>query len=476
MLASPRAAPHAAVVAGIVVVNALVVLAFVADAALPLAVIAVLVPLGLALTRRPQRGLLVLAALVPFDGLLALAPGLPPLAAGWKEALVLATLGATFVAPASARGAPGRPLPGWAPAVAGLLALGLASALVVGGLQAAWGLKIAFFFVLVAVIVWRCPFDAAERDALVTILFVAGVVTAIYGLAQQVMGHSRLHALGYEYNDAIRFIGPFLRSFSTFDNPFSFAFFLMLVLLVGLPHALDRPDRLRSRLFFLALPVLLAGLATSFVRGAWVGLLVGTAYLAWARFRGLFLGVPVAIVALLLLPTGVASAAFSSSSGAERIAGWDANLSDIARNPLGIGLGSSNAAAEKVAGPDADPAEVFHPDNEYYRALYELGVVGLWLTVLLLVSAFSTLRAASADPNPDAAVFALAVSSTVLAGATASVVTTYFDTFPNNLYFWLLLGVVAAGSRRTLDEAPTIDGGRRMADGGPQERGGEPQG
>jgi len=436
----------------VVGVNALVVLALAAHATLLMAMLAVLVPFALALTRRPQRGLLVLAALVPFDGLLLLVPRLPPLAAGWKEALVLATLAATFMAPPGARAATRRPLPGWAPAVAGLLALGLASAFVVGGLQAAWGLKIAFFFVLVAVIVLRCPLDARERDSLVTILFVAGAATAMYGLAQQVMGHSRLHALGYEYNSAIRFTGGFLRSFSTFDNPFGFGYFLMLVLLIGVPHALDRPDRLRSRLFLLALPLLLVALATTFVRGAWIGLLVGLAYLGWVRFPRLLLGLPVIMVGLLLLPTGVSSAAFSSKSGAARVSSWETNLAVIAGHPLGVGLGSSNAAAEKTADATGSRGEVFHPDNEYYRAAYELGVVGLWLIVLLLASAFFGLRAASVSLPADGSLFALAASSTVLAAAAASVVTTYFDTFPNNVYFWLLLAVVAAESPRPADD------------------------
>lgn len=446
------------VAAGLVAANGLIVLALVAQAALPLTVLAILVPLSVSLTRRPQRGLLVLAALIPFDGLLLLAPDLPPLAAGWKEALVLATLAATFVAPVGARATTKRPLPGWAPAVAGLLVLGFASAVAIGGLQAAWGLKTAFFFLLVVVIVWRCPFHAGERDALVTIFFAAGFVTAVYGLAQQAIGHSGLNALGYEYNSAIRTTHGVLRSFSSFDNPFGFGYFLMLVLLIGLPHALASPDRLRSRLFFLALPVLLLGLASSFVRGAWIGLLVGLAYLGWMRFRSLFLGVPLAMVVLLLLPTGVvASAAFSSSSSSERIAGWDANLSNIARHPVGVGLGSSNAAAEKVVDAGARTAEVYHPDNEYYKVLYELGVVGLWMTVLLLVSTFLSVRAISARLARDGSLFALSVSATVLAAGIASLVTVYFDTFPNNVYFWLLLGVVAAESRPPLSPLPALD-------------------
>ncbi len=460
MLASPRSAAAA----GGVAVNGLVLWALVTHAALPLAGLAVLVPLALALARRPQRGLLVLAALAPFDGLLLLVPRLPPLAAGWKEALVLATLGATCVAPASARASSARPFPGWAPAVAGMLVLGFTSALVVGGLQAAWGLKIAFFFVLVAVIVWRCPLNGSERDALVTILIVAGFVTAIYGLVQQGMGPSELNALGYEYDSTIRTTRGLLRSFSSFDNPFGFAYFLMLVVLIGVTHALDRPGRLRSRLFLLALPVFVVALASTFVRGAWVGLVVGLAYLGWARFpRLLLLGLPLALLGLLLLPTDVSSAAFSSSSGAQRVAGWQANLAEITRHPLGLGLGSSNAAAEKVADAGDARGEVYHPDNEYYRAVYELGVLGLWLTVLLLVSAFLGARTVSVTLPGDGGVFALAVSSTVLAAGAASVVATYFDTFPNNVYFWLLLAVVATHGMAAGDRSAAGEGASKAS-------------
>jgi len=405
--------------------------------------VAVLVPLVAALIRRPQRGLLLLAALVPFDGLLLLAPHVPPLFSGWKEALVLLTLGATVVAPRDARAEKGRALPAWWPAVAGLLGVSLASALVVGGPRAAWGLKIAFFFLLVAVAAWRCPLDGRDRDRLVTILLATGFVTALYGIAQQAMGAVALNRLGYQYNTAIRFAGGFVRSFSSFDNPFGFAYFLMLVLLIVVPHALDEPRRLRSRVTFLSLPVLGLGLATSFVRGAWIGLAVGLTYLAWTRFRGLLLGIPVVAVGVLLLPTGVSSAAFAGSSGADRVNTWHTYLSQITTNPLGVGVGASNAAAEKVAGRTS-AVEVFHPDNEYYRELYEFGVLGLWLVVLLLVAAFSASRLASTRLPPKAALFALATSATILAAATSSFVTTYFDTFPNDVYFWLLLGAVAA--------------------------------
>ncbi len=402
---------------------------------------AVLLPLAAAVLARPQRGVLLLAALLPLNGLLLIA-GLPAWVGRWKEALVLALLAATFFAPSTAR-APRRAFPTWAPGLAGLLVVSALSGLTVGGLQAAVGLKIAFFFALVAVVVWRCPLDATERDRLVTILMVMGFLTAIYGLAQQKLGPARLHDLGYAYNDTIRTTAGLLRSFSSFNQPFGLGYFLMLVLLIGVPHALDEPGRLRSRLFLLALPILGAALALSFVRGAWLGVAVGFAYLGFTRYRILLLGIPLVLVGLLFLPSDVSIAALGASSSAERVSSWQESVDRILANPVGVGVGASGSASEKVA-QLRGAGEVYQPDNYYVKILYELGVLGFWMLALLLVAAFGATRDQARRAGPHEGILSTGVSAVVLAVAAASLVSTFFEIFPMDAYFWLLLGVVAA--------------------------------
>ena len=88
-----------------------------------LAVVAVIVVgvAGRALCERPQRGLLLVAALTPFHGLLLIVPNGASLA-GWKEGVLALTLLATFVTP----NRPPRPrlsLP-WLPAAAAFVAAG----------------------------------------------------------------------------------------------------------------------------------------------------------------------------------------------------------------------------------------------------------------------------------------------------------------------------------------------------------------
>src|SRR5690349_3391918 len=96
---------------------------------------AVIIPVIVAVVQRPQRGVLLIALLIPFHGLLTIAPHKPAFAEGWKEALTLLTLAATF-RPGIARTAR-RPWPKVWQAGAFYFVVGLVSAVVVGGTQGA---------------------------------------------------------------------------------------------------------------------------------------------------------------------------------------------------------------------------------------------------------------------------------------------------------------------------------------------------
>jgi hypothetical protein len=415
--------------------------------------LALVVPLVFALRRRPQRGVIVLVALAPFDGL-RLISHLPSSVSSWKELLVLAILGATFLAPPEAR-AKGdhRRLPSWSPAVIGLLVLGLVSATVVGGEQAITGFRIDYFYLLLAVAVWRCPLSKREKDRFVTVLMVTGAITALVGIAQQVMGGARLNALGYPYNTVIVTAGGHLRSFSTFASNFEFAFFLMVVLLVGLPCALSDTRRLRNRAFLAYLPVFAAALLLTFTRGAWLGLAVGGVYLGMRRYRLLLLAVPAVVLAFAFLPGSITSTSFSPTSLGERGVGWQQNLDQVLSHPFGVGIGATGAAAAKVAQLQAGGTQVdtsvpgsptYQPDNYYYKTVYELGVLGLWLWILLLASAFASAARIARSKSGSESSFALGVAACVAAAAVASLVATFFEVFPMDLLFWLLISTVAA--------------------------------
>lgn len=407
------------------------------------AVLTVLVLMGLvwALLNRPQRGILALAALVPFHGLLLLVPH-PGIADGWKEALVLITFLASLLSPDAVPWRRVR-LPTWAAPAGALLLLAMVSGAFVPTTQAIQGLKIGFFYALVAVIVLRNPFTPRDRDRLVTILMVTGVAAALYGLAQQAIGGSRLAAWGYEYDETIRAAGGYLRSFSSFNQPFGFGLFSMMVLLVGGSVALAKPKRWRNAVFLACSPLLLAGMMLTIVRGAFLGLALGVLLLAVMRYRVLLLGVPVALAVLINLPESIRATVFSSSSLGERGAGWSSISDEILSHPFGIGIGSTGSVAQKVATLKGSGADTYQPDSHYVKVLLELGIIGAWLFVLLLVTALMVaLITTRRSVDPDSAL-ALGIAASLLAAIGAAAVSTYFEIFPMDAYFWMFLGVLA---------------------------------
>ncbi|CAN5681092.1 hypothetical protein BH11ACT8_BH11ACT8_34430 [soil metagenome] len=426
----------------------------------------VAVHLAVIVVHRPQRGLLVLAALLPFDGLLLIIPG-GDAVGPWKEGLLAVTLLASLVAPRSARGEPLTKLPAWVPAAVVFVALGAVSAISVGGILGTWGFKIDFLYVAVPIVLWRCPFDERERDRLVSILMVTGAITAVFGLVQQVLGAPRLNALGWEYNTVIRFSGGLLRSFSTFTQPFSFGLFITLVLLVCLPVAMADHRRPRNLAFLVASPVLVLGMAASVVRGATLGLLAGLLVLMVWRFRGLFHALVPGALALLLVPASVITAYFSSSSLDERTTGWSTIIRIVAERPLGNGIGTTGAAAAKSLELGADPAglittsgtELYLPDNLYIKTVLELGPLGLWVLLLLGATVISAAVAASRRTFGNDRALAQGIAASVVGAAAASTVSTYLEIFPLDFYFWLLVGVLLCLDRTSSStRSPSVPG------------------
>ena len=415
--------------------------------------LAVLVPIGIVVARRPQIGVLGLAALLPFDGLHYIVP-LPGILQGWKEAAVLGLLLATFVCPAEARAPRGRRLPGWVPAVAALFVLAAITVPMVSRTNALIGMRISFFNVLLALVVWRCPLDAKERDRLITIFVSIAFVTALFGIYQQQVGHAVLNSWGYPYNAVIRFTNGFrLRSFSTFNQPFPFAFYLMLTVLLALPQAISDPGRLRNRLFLLSTPVLGLALVFTYVRGAFLGLAIGLLYLAFHRYKVLVALIPLALVAFLLLPQGSSftSATTQGQSLGVRTSSWTDRAGQLFTHPIGTGIGTIGAAAEKAQSLDAahpNAPAAFQSDNSYLKVGFELGVIGLWLFIALLVSAFLTGRHAERNVDGLDQDFAVSWSATVLAIMGASLVATYFEMIPMDALFWMMLGIVSTMAPR----------------------------
>lgn len=424
------------------------------------------IPAGAVLRKlylRPQLGVLVLAAIAPFEGLLLLADG-PDLLQAWKEALVLGTLGATYLCPGSARASrPGR-VPAWVGPVIGLLVVSAISALRVEPAVAVAGLKIDHFYLLLAFAIWRCPLSALERDRLVTILMVGGVLTSLVGIAQQFIGEDSLNALGYEFNTVIRTTGDsVLRSFSTFELPFPFAFYVVFVLAVAAPVAFQDPTRLRNRIFLYCTPILLAGALSAVVRAAVLAIAVAAVYHVMRNYRTVLSATPLLLLVVVLAPATLLNAVLSPSSLGERVDGWGLVADTVISQPFGTGIGTTGSAAEVAIDfggeidqtfgltPDLLP---YQPDNYYVKRLLELGPIGLWLTIALLRHVIESSRETRKRASPSDVALIDGFIASVLGAVAAAVVATYWEIFPLDLFFWMMLGVLTSIDRA---ESPSPD-------------------
>ena len=174
---------------------------------------------------------------------------------------------------------------------------------------------------------------------------------------------------------------------------------------------------------------------------------MGWLYLEFRQYRILLWAVPLGIMALvvvLLLPGKLGSPVLSSSSLHECITSWDHNLNHVLRRPWGSGIGASGAAVAKTASLTGSHTHTFQPDNYYFKEIYELGIPGLVLFVWLLVAAFwDADRKENRIRGPDSGVVLWRRRLRPGCGRRVPVVSTYFEIYPMDLMFWLLIAVVA---------------------------------
>ena len=425
------------------------------------------IAMAVGIARRPQRGILLAAAFLPLDGL-RLPLGMEGSVASWKEGLAIFT---AVCAVLTAQKVADRARPDWFWWLAALVAVAAVWFGIHQSKAAIWGLKLNFVYLTLAYAAWRCPLDRRDRDHFVSVLMGIGVLAAGFGVAQQLIGHAGLHELGYEYNSVLRFNGGFLRSVSTFALPFSFGFFMMMVILICVPVALSDVTRWRNKWFLIISPLLVVGLLTSIVRTAMLGLVVGLLYIGIRRFRSVIaVLVPLGLIALFFVPGSSATKALSSDSTKARSANWTENLDAVGEHPMGLGVGETGAAKARSYGqsmeeqaaafgvdlnqPDADVYTpilggngVYQPDNYYFKTVIELGVLGLWFLIRMLIGAVRESRWLERVPDRTDAAFGVGITAFLLAVVFSMFFATYLELFPVDAYFWLLLGVTAATVR-----------------------------
>jgi putative inorganic carbon (hco3(-)) transporter len=200
------------------------------------------------------------------------------------------------------------------------------------------------------------------------------------------------------------------------------------VLALALTLMLPRLVRLRAEVWWLgpAWIVVGAGLALTYVRGAWVGFAVGAvAVVAGLRRRGLVAAVAlVLLVAALLIGLPDVRARLKTLGSAtddttrDRLAMLEAGRHLAIEHPVtGVGPGQLKHVYPSVATTDALRRSTSHLHNTPMQIVAERGVVGLvawlWIFAAFLVRASACLRRLPATAASDRALMLGALAATV---------------------------------------------------------------
>jgi hypothetical protein len=252
-----------------------------------------------------------------------------------------------------------------------------------------------------------------------------------------------------------------IRVFSTLNSPFTFA----IVLATGMLLSLGTAQRASKSALYL-LPLAIA-LALTYVRSAWLALVVGILVFAFTA-RGGAGGRVVAVVTICLVGlvavggSNATTQAFTERitslgspeedvSAQERLETTRRLLPESSQKPLGTGLGQAGLAVRLEEGDEPGLVDV---DDGYLSLLYQSGPFAL---LLLLAAIFESVRAAiaalrRAPPDERQARAALLATIVMLLVALASADVLFG--LPGAI-FWYLCGLAVATAA---SEPPTATG------------------
>jgi len=293
-------------------------------------------------------------------------------------------------------------------------------------------------------------------------LKVALIPLALYGIAQYFFPLTSWDDNWVTSTDLGSIMAPqegHIRVFSTLNSPFTFA----ITLAVGLMFGIAARRRLGASLL-VALPLILA-LALTFVRSAWLSLVIGVIVYA-AAAKGRAAGKTVAIILVCLAGIVVVGSsnpttkAFTDRltsvgdpndlSAKERLETTNRLLPQSVKQPIGAGIGQAGLAAGLNESGESGVVDV---DNGYVALLYQCGLIAFLLVVWALVAsvacAITALKRAPPEERTYRAVILGILVMLLVAQSSADVL---FG-LPG-VILWYLAGLsVAAVSGRPVREA-----------------------
>lgn len=310
-----------------------------------------------------------------------------------------------------------------------------------------FALRVTFQPLLFFFLGFLLPRDKRIVRWAVIVFLAASLLLAVHGLYQYAV-NAPMPASWVDAHE--KTIGT--RAYSIIENPNGLGAFLLLGTLLAAGLALQKIAR-KERLALAAIAVVLAlGIAVTFSRGAWLGLVVGlVALTALSRWR-LLVGLAAAGAAVLLVSpqvfiqrlTFVVSTAYlTKSASAGRLLVWRVAANRIVENPwTGVGLGTFGGTSSFLFGY---MVLGWWLDSFYLQLAAEGGLVLLGAFLWVLVRAGKGLVAAYVDQaDPYLRGVVAGVFGGFVAVAFANVTASVWETVAVGSGFWFLVGLASA--------------------------------
>lgn len=331
-------------------------------------------------------------------------------------------------------------------------------------------------FVLYIGLYWITRTVAMSRAAISAWVVAAvsfGGITGLYGAYQFLVGFPTYDIAWANASMAsTQMVGDQMRAFSTFSFTSTFSHFMVIGAIVSWSAIrIEGIGRLMRLLAPLALVACLTGLAVTFVRSSFLGLMLAavvTLVVAGSsarRLRRLVLVVALGIGAIVVMPSSAGdSQAYEQQSTGALVADRLLSMRDPGQSnsmlyrfdlwrrtiwlttssvPMGVGIGAGGGAR---FGGDGYATAVANTESQFVSILAETGWPGfilfLWITMYGFVFSVRTYDGLEDPDRKRLALMAIGLQVGILTtGVTGG---TVLYTLPGSAYYWTALGLVAA--------------------------------
>jgi len=308
--------------------------------------------------------------------------------------------------------------------------------------------------------------DEARPEAgstLERVLRVALLPLALYGIAQYFFPLTAWDANWVDSTQLGSIEAPqedHIRVFSTLNSPFTFA----ILLSVGIVFSVSMRRRFGTALVYL-LPLLVA-LGLTFVRSAWLSLVVGLIVYA-AAAKGRAAGKTVAIILVCLVGVVVLGSSNPTTKAfTDRITSLGDPEADVSANerlettnrllpqsvgqPLGAGLGQAGLAANLSESGETGVVDI---DNGYLAVLYQSGLIAFLMVMWAVFASVSAAVYSLGRAPPEARSYRAAVLAILVMLLVAEASADVLFGIPG-VVFWYLAGLSVASAASEPVESP----------------------